>query len=127
MDFGIFDHVERHGTDLGRLYEDRLQLLEVADRTGFFCYHVAEHQGTPLSMAPSPGILLSAVAQRTEQIKFGPLCYILPLYEPLRLINEICMLDQMGGGRFQIGIGRGISPIEMGFLGVVPANARAIF
>jgi alkanesulfonate monooxygenase SsuD/methylene tetrahydromethanopterin reductase-like flavin-dependent oxidoreductase (luciferase family) len=42
----------------------------------------------------------------------------LPLYHPLRLIEEICMLDQISGGRFLLGVGRGISPIEVGFFGV---------
>jgi alkanesulfonate monooxygenase SsuD/methylene tetrahydromethanopterin reductase-like flavin-dependent oxidoreductase (luciferase family) len=44
--------------------------------------------------------------------------YLLPLYHPLRLIDEICMLDQMSNGRFLYGVGRGISPIEVGFYGV---------
>lgn len=127
MDFGIFDHVERHDSDLSALYEGRLRMLEIADQGGYFCYHVAEHQGTPLSMAPSPSVLLAAVAQRTTQIKMGPLCYILPLYDPVRLVNEICMLDQMSQGRLQVGIGRGVSPIELGFFGVDPKETRGIF
>jgi alkanesulfonate monooxygenase SsuD/methylene tetrahydromethanopterin reductase-like flavin-dependent oxidoreductase (luciferase family) len=44
--------------------------------------------------------------------------YLLPLYHPLRLIDEVCMLDQMSDGRFLFGVGRGISPIEVGFYGV---------
>jgi alkanesulfonate monooxygenase SsuD/methylene tetrahydromethanopterin reductase-like flavin-dependent oxidoreductase (luciferase family) len=44
--------------------------------------------------------------------------YLLPLYHPLRLIDEVCMLDQMSGGRFLYGVGRGISPIEVGFYGI---------
>ena len=44
--------------------------------------------------------------------------YLLPLYHPLRLVDEICMLDQMSGGRFLYGVGRGISPVEVGFYGV---------
>src|ERR1700730_1694974 len=43
---------------------------------------------------------------------------LLPLYHPLRLIDEICMLDQMSGGRFLYGVGRGISPVEVGFYGI---------
>jgi alkanesulfonate monooxygenase SsuD/methylene tetrahydromethanopterin reductase-like flavin-dependent oxidoreductase (luciferase family) len=127
MDFGIFDHVERQSPDLHSLYEGRLNMLEVADRVGFYCYHVAEHQGTPLSMAPSPSLLLAAAAERTERIKLGALCYILPLYEPLRLALEICMLDQLSNGRMQVGIGRGVSPIELGFFNVDPKITREVF
>ena len=112
MEFGIFDHIDRTGRPLREFYETRLRLAEAYDRAGFYAYHVAEHHGTPLGMAPSPGIFLAAVAQRTRRIRFGPLVYILPLYNPLRLIDEIAMLDQMSGGRFELGVGRGTSPLE---------------
>jgi alkanesulfonate monooxygenase SsuD/methylene tetrahydromethanopterin reductase-like flavin-dependent oxidoreductase (luciferase family) len=127
MDFGIFDHVEKRGDDFGEIYRDRLRVAEAADRAGFYCYHIAEHQGTPLSMAPSPNLLLAALAIRTHSLRFGPLCYILPLYDPLRLINEICMLDNLSGGRLDIGVGRGVSPIELGFFKIDPRESRAIF
>jgi len=112
MEFSIFDHIDRTGQPLQAFYETRLKLAEAYDRAGFYAYHVAEHHGTPLGMAPSPGIFLAAVAQRTKRIRFGPLVYILPLYNPLRLIDEIAMLDQMSGGRFELGVGRGTSPLE---------------
>src|SRR5258707_4603068 len=118
MRFGIFDHLDDSGRPLGRHFEDRLRLIEAYDRAGFYGYHLAEHHNTPLGYAPSPGIFLSAVAQRTKKLKFGPMVYLLPLYHPLRLIDEVCMLDQMSGGRFLYGVGRGISPIEVGFYGV---------
>ena len=118
MRFGIFDHMDRNGLNLGQQYRDRLQLIEAYDRAGFYAYHLAEHHGTPLGLASSPSVLMSAVAQRTSALRFGPLVYPLCLYNPLRLIEEICMLDQLSGGRFELGIGKGISPIELGFYGV---------
>jgi alkanesulfonate monooxygenase SsuD/methylene tetrahydromethanopterin reductase-like flavin-dependent oxidoreductase (luciferase family) len=118
MRFGIFDHLDDSGVAVGQLFEERLQLIEAYDRAGFYGYHLAEHHATPLGYAPSPGVFLSAVAQRTHQLRFGPMVYLLPLHHPLRLIEEICMLDQMSGGRFLFGVGRGISPIEVGFFGV---------
>src|ERR1700674_1105175 len=75
--FGIFDHVERRDEPLDRIYEERLQMVAAADTAGFFCYHVAERHATPLGLAPSPGILLSAVAARTQRIHMGPLVYLL--------------------------------------------------
>jgi alkanesulfonate monooxygenase SsuD/methylene tetrahydromethanopterin reductase-like flavin-dependent oxidoreductase (luciferase family) len=118
MRFGIFDHLDDSGLPLGRHFEERLELIEAYDRLGFYGYHLAEHHNTPLGYAPSPSVFLSAVAQRTQKLKFGPMVYLLPLYHPLRLIDEICMLDQMSGGRLLYGVGRGISPIEVGFYGV---------
>jgi alkanesulfonate monooxygenase SsuD/methylene tetrahydromethanopterin reductase-like flavin-dependent oxidoreductase (luciferase family) len=118
MRFGIFDHLDDSGAPLQRHFEDRLKLIEAYDRAGFYGYHLAEHHNTPLGYAPSPSVFLSAVAQRTKKLKFGPMVYLLPLYHPLRLIDEVCMLDQLSGGRFLYGVGRGISPIEVGFYGI---------
>ena len=115
---GVFDHLDASGAPLRDFYEDRLKLAELYDCLGFYCYQIAEHHSTPLGMAPSPSVFLSALAQRTKRINFGPLVYTLPLYHPVRLIEEICMLDQMSGGRFQFGVGKGISPIEVGFYGL---------
>ena len=114
-------------TPLHQLYEERLQLLEAADAADFFCYHLAEHHATPLGMAPSPALFLTAAAQRTRRIRLGPLVYLLPLYNPLRLIGEVCMLDQLSGGRLELGVGRGVTPYELRYYGVDPADTRAIF
>ncbi len=125
MDFGIFDHLDRNDPPLSAFYEERLKLVELYDRMGFYGYHLAEHHATPLGMAPSPSVFLAAVAQRTRKLRFGPLVYILPLYHPLRLVEEICMLDQMSGGRLMLGVGRGISPYEVGYFGVDPGESQA--
>jgi len=118
ISFGIFDHVDRGDGPLGALYESRLKMIETAEAAGFRTYHIAEHHATPLGMAPSPSVFLAAAIQRTRRIRLGPLVYLLPLYPPLRLIEEICMLDQMSGGRFELGVGRGISPYELAHYGV---------
>jgi len=118
MRFGVFDHLDDSSRPLAQHFEERLRLTEAYDRAGFYGYHLAEHHNTPLGYAPSPGIFLAAVAQRTTRLKIGPMVYLLPLYHPLRIIDEVCMLDQMSQGRFLYGVGRGISPIEVGFYGV---------
>ena len=125
--FGMSDWIDRSTGSIAQLYEARLRLIEAADQAGFFGYHLAEHHGTPLGMAPSPALFLSAVAQRTSRIRFGPLAFLLPLYEPLRLIEEICMLDHLSGGRLELGISRGVSPYELACFGVDAAGTREIF
>ncbi len=127
LEFGVFDHVDRPELSLADFYEDRLKLIEAYDRSGIYGYHCAEHHSTPLGMAPSPSVYLSAIAQRTKRLNFGPLVYTLALYHPLRLAEEICMLDQMSRGRFLLGIGKGISPIEVGYYGVDYKNADKMF
>lgn len=112
MKFGVFDHLDDAGVPLGEHYANRLRFAEALDRSGFYAYHLAEHHGTPIGTAASPGIFLAALAQRTRKLRFGPMVYLLPFYHPLRLIEEICMLDQMSGGRLELGVGRGVSPFE---------------
>ncbi len=127
IEFGIFDHLDRRpDVGLGQTYEDRLKLVEAYDRAGFHAYHIAEHHATPLTVAPSPSVFLSAVAQRTSRIRFGPMVYVLPLHHPLRLIEEISMLDHMSNGRFDLGIGRGISPFELRYFSIDPDQVRQI-
>jgi alkanesulfonate monooxygenase SsuD/methylene tetrahydromethanopterin reductase-like flavin-dependent oxidoreductase (luciferase family) len=125
MHFGIFDHLDRGAIPLNAFFEERLQIIEAYDRNDFFCYHLAEHHGRPVGMAPSPSVFLSAVAQRTKRLRFGPLVYLLPFYHPLRLIEEICMLDQLSGGRLEVGTGRGILPMEAKFYGLDPGELQA--
>jgi alkanesulfonate monooxygenase SsuD/methylene tetrahydromethanopterin reductase-like flavin-dependent oxidoreductase (luciferase family) len=118
MEFGIFDHIDDSGLPRGEQLEQRLQLIEQYDRDGFYAYHLAEHHGTPLGIVGSPNLFLAAVAQRTVSLRFGALVNVLPLYHPLRLIEEWCLLDHMSGGRLEPGIGRGASPIEASFFGI---------
>ena len=127
MEFGVFDHLDRTGQKLPDFYEDRLKIAEAYDRAGFYAYHLAEHHSTPLGMAPSPNVFLAALAQRTKRLRFGPLVFVLPLYHPLRLIAEICMLDQMSGGRLELSFGRGASPIEAEYFGVDAEERQDIY
>ena len=76
---------------------------------------------------PRPACISPRSRQRTKRLNFGPLVYTLALYHPLRLAEEICMLDQMSRGRFLLGIGKGISPIEVGYYGVDYKNADKMF
>ena len=127
MQFGIFDHCERSGRPPATAYRERFALAKRAEEAGFFAYHLAEHHGTPLSLVPSPNLFLAALAQHTTTIRLGALVYLLPLYDPYRLVQEICMLDHMSDGRVELGIGRGANPVELGFFGFDPASAKQRF
>lgn len=113
MQFGIFDHMDDAGVPLPQQFRDRLNLMPEFEKAGFARYQVAEHHGTPLGYAPSPNLFLAAAAQRTTTLRLGALVNLLPLYNPLRLLEEICMLDNMTGGRLDLGMGPGASPVEM--------------
>src|SRR5262249_26691217 len=126
MDFGVFDHLDRGNLPLHEYFESRLKLIEGYDRAGFYAYHVAEHHSTPLGMAPSPSVFLAAAAQRTKKLRLSTLVYALPLHHPLRMIEEICMLDHLSNGRLDMGFGRGSSPIELEYYGADPEGAPRV-
>jgi alkanesulfonate monooxygenase SsuD/methylene tetrahydromethanopterin reductase-like flavin-dependent oxidoreductase (luciferase family) len=118
LQFGIFDWIEASGRPPAEVYEHKLELAAAADRAGFHAFLVAEHQGTPLSIDGSPGVLLSALFQRTKRLRAGALTFCLPWYHPYRFYSEVCMLDQMSRGRLELGVGRGVSPIESRIFGL---------
>jgi len=127
MKFGIFDHVDKSDRPLNKQLAERLDYVRLADEAGFYCYHVAEHHATPLNMVPVPGVYLGAVARATKRMRLGPLVYLLPLYSPLRLVEEIAMLDHLSDGRLDVGVGRGVSPFELNFHKVKAEESRDIF
>jgi alkanesulfonate monooxygenase SsuD/methylene tetrahydromethanopterin reductase-like flavin-dependent oxidoreductase (luciferase family) len=117
--FGIFDWIEAPANrTAAELYAHKLELAHAADKAGFHAYLVAEHQGTPLSINAQPSVLLSAMIQRTTRLRLGALTFCLPWYNPYRLYNEVCMLDQLSRGRLEMGVGRGVSPIESKIFGL---------
>jgi alkanesulfonate monooxygenase SsuD/methylene tetrahydromethanopterin reductase-like flavin-dependent oxidoreductase (luciferase family) len=128
MKIGLFDHVEADGSrPMATLFDERLTFVKAADEAGIYCLHVAEHHATPLNMVPVPGVYLGAVARATKRIRLGPLVYLLTLYSPLRLIEEICMLDHLSYGRLEVGVGRGVSPFELRYHKIDHEESREIF
>jgi alkanesulfonate monooxygenase SsuD/methylene tetrahydromethanopterin reductase-like flavin-dependent oxidoreductase (luciferase family) len=117
MKFGIFDYVDFRDEPLSQTYDERIALLQAAEDAGFYGYHVTEHHVTPLSGTPSPTVFLAAVARETRTLRLGALLFLLPLYNPLRLLEELLMLDNLSNGRLDIGLGRGVSPFEFAAMG----------
>ena len=96
--FGIFDHIEDiPGTPTSQLFQDRLTLVKMADEAGFHGYHLAEHHGSELCMAPGQELFIAAGSQITEQIRLGPMVKLLPMHHPIRIIEDMCVLDNLTG------------------------------
>jgi alkanesulfonate monooxygenase SsuD/methylene tetrahydromethanopterin reductase-like flavin-dependent oxidoreductase (luciferase family) len=111
--FGIFDHIEdMPGTTTPQLLRDRLDLVRMADQAGFTGFYLAEHHGTDLCMAPNQDLIIAAASQITSSIRMGPMVKLLPLHHPVRLIEDMCIVDNLTDGRLEYGVGRGVAPIE---------------
>ena len=117
--FGLFDQMENDGdTPLADQYSQHLQLARGADQAGFTHWFKSEHHHVPLDIAPSINVLLSAVIRETSTIRVSSLVHLLPFYDPMRLYEELCMLDHLGHGRLDVGFGKGISPPEQLLWGI---------
>jgi alkanesulfonate monooxygenase SsuD/methylene tetrahydromethanopterin reductase-like flavin-dependent oxidoreductase (luciferase family) len=128
LEFGLFDWIDlATGADPAQVYDARLELLAEADRGGFAVCHIAEHHGTPLGLAPSPAVFLAAAARSTSRIRLAATTFVVPLYDPLRLAEEIAMLDQLSHGRLEVGVGRGSSPYEAAMFELSPEDAAERF
>jgi alkanesulfonate monooxygenase SsuD/methylene tetrahydromethanopterin reductase-like flavin-dependent oxidoreductase (luciferase family) len=126
VEFGIWDHFERRpGIPVSVQYQEKIGLVQEAERLGFGHYWVAEHHMSPLDLAPSPSVFLAALAEATSTMRIGTGVYVLPLYHPVRLVQELCMLDNLSDGRLDVGIGRGVRAIEHEWFGVPRDEVRA--
>jgi alkanesulfonate monooxygenase SsuD/methylene tetrahydromethanopterin reductase-like flavin-dependent oxidoreductase (luciferase family) len=125
FEFGIFDSFDQGDSTPGQVIANRLDFAVEAEKAGIRHYHVTEHHGTPLSVCPSPNLFLAALSQRTRVMRIGALVHVLPTYDPLRLAEEIAVLDQLTGGRLDVGVGSGVSPYELGYFGIDATQARA--
>jgi len=90
-----------------RQVADFVEFAVLAEELGFDGITLTEHHA-PLMVCPSPHLLLAAAAMRTSRIRLGTAVTVLPLYSPLRVAEEAGTLDLLSGGRFELGLGRGI-------------------
>lgn len=126
IEFGIFDHVEAQGDKpVEQIYEERIASLKRAEEGGFYGFHLAEHHGHTLSTAPTASVFLAAVARETKKLKLIPTVVCLPLHNPVRLFEDLAMVDVLSHGRLELGTGKGITPFEHLQFGHEPDEAKA--
>lgn len=109
-----------------RTYEEHLTAWEEMDRLGYDGVGFNEHHCSPYGLMNSPNLLAAAAAQRTKNLKLLIYGNLLPLHEPLRLAEELAMLDCLSNGRLISGFARGI-PREYQVHNVKLADSRARF
>jgi alkanesulfonate monooxygenase SsuD/methylene tetrahydromethanopterin reductase-like flavin-dependent oxidoreductase (luciferase family) len=109
-----------------RTYAEHLEAWEELDRLGYDGVGFNEHHTSPYGLMNSPNLLAAAAAQRTKRLKLLIYGNLLPLHEPLRLAEELAMLDCMSNGRLISGFARGI-PREYTVHSVPLAESRARF
>jgi alkanesulfonate monooxygenase SsuD/methylene tetrahydromethanopterin reductase-like flavin-dependent oxidoreductase (luciferase family) len=118
---GIMNAVRNHPDspgDLRRLYADCLADAVLAEELGFDFAWYGEHHFTEDQWSPSPLVLCAAVAARTERLRVGVSVLCLPFHDPLRVAEDVAVIDNLSGGRFDFGIGAGSQYEEYETFGV---------
>jgi alkanesulfonate monooxygenase SsuD/methylene tetrahydromethanopterin reductase-like flavin-dependent oxidoreductase (luciferase family) len=109
-----------------RTYAEHLDAWEALDRLGYDGVGFNEHHTSPYGLMNSPNLMAASAAQRTRRLKLLIYGNLLPLHDPLRLAEELAMLDCLSGGRIVSGFARGI-PREYNVYAVPLAESRARF
>jgi alkanesulfonate monooxygenase SsuD/methylene tetrahydromethanopterin reductase-like flavin-dependent oxidoreductase (luciferase family) len=120
MGFAIFSHLAHKRTmTIHERLREFVAEVRLADELGFDYFFTAEHHfSREFCLSVSQPVTLTTIAQNTERIRFGPMAIILPLSEPVRVAEEMLILDHMSNGRLEIGLTRGIEPNELVGYGV---------
>jgi alkanesulfonate monooxygenase SsuD/methylene tetrahydromethanopterin reductase-like flavin-dependent oxidoreductase (luciferase family) len=101
-----------------QVYERALDRIVVMDRAGYDAVWLAEHHFTTYSVCPSVHLMALEAAHRTDRLRIGTAVSLAALYHPLRLAEELALLDVLTGGRLNWGAGRGFEPAEFKAFGV---------
>src|SRR5262245_25309529 len=114
MELGLFNLMSFRDTSQPQqeIYQNTAALVQLAEQGGFGAAWFAEHHFSNYCVCPSPLMMAAYCASKTDRIKLAPGVLVLPLYEPVRLVGEIAMIDQMSGGRLVIGLGSGYQAFE---------------
>ena len=109
------------------VYREELRLAEMAEPLGFDSVWSVEHHFTDYTMVPDVTQFLSYMAGKTERVQLGSMVIVLPWHDPVRVVEEISMLDNLSGGRMILGIGRGLGRVEFDGFRVPMSESRERF
>ncbi len=123
--FGVMYDCRMHpesDTTMTDVYRQTLEQSVLADQLGFDHVWFTEHHFCEDGYLPAFQPLAGAIAARTERIRISTDIALLPLYHPIRLAEELAVLDHLSNGRIEFGIGMGYVPSEFAAFGVPLKN-----
>jgi alkanesulfonate monooxygenase SsuD/methylene tetrahydromethanopterin reductase-like flavin-dependent oxidoreductase (luciferase family) len=106
------------------LFEQEFRLADDAEDLGFESLWLAEHHFGGYHMSPNVVQMLTYLAGRTTTVRLGSMVIVLPWHEPVRVAEELSVLDHLSRGRVLVGLGRGLGRHEFEGLGVPMAESR---
>ena len=129
MKFGVLQFFSWPGRQIAlpTVYERAFDRIEVMDKSGYDAVWLAEHHFTDYSVCPSVHMMAMRVAERTKNLRIGTAVSLAAFYHPLRLAEEVALLDVLSGGRVNWGAGRGFDPVEFAAFKVPIEESREYF
>ena len=129
MQFGVLLFFSWPGrrVPLTTVYDRALERVQVMDRTGYDAVWLAEHHFNTFSVCPSVHMMGTHIAATTTNLRIGTAVSLAAMYHPLRLAEEVALLDVLSGGRVNWGAGRGNDPTEFGVFGLDFGTSYARF
>jgi probable F420-dependent oxidoreductase len=107
------------------LYRETMDQAARAEQLGFSSIWLSEHHFSAEGYLPSLTAVLGALAERTSSARLGTAVLLAPLHHPLRLAEDLAVVDQLSGGRLDVGLAPGYKPDEFAVLGVPKAERGA--
>lgn len=129
MKFGVlqfFSWPDRR-ISIPTVYERALQRIEIMDRGGYDAVWITEHHFNDYSVCPSIPVMGAYAAARTKKLHIATGVTLAAFYHPLRLAEEVALLDILSGGRVYWGAGRGFDPKEFRTFGMTPEESYPRF
>lgn len=129
MHFGLFSLMTQRDPDKapGEIYKETIEQVKLADELDYEVAWFAEHHFSNYCLCASPLTMATHLAAHTRRIKLGPAVIVAPLYEPVRMLEDISMLDVLSDGRAVVGFGSGYQQYEFEKFGVDLTRGRDIF
>ena len=109
------------------LFEEGVEQIQYSEEMGFDYCLIAEHHFSNYGNSPSPLLQALHIGQRTRRLKIATGVLVLPIWQPLRLAEEVAVLDNLIDGRFICGVGRGYQPHEFARFDVTVPESRQRF
>jgi alkanesulfonate monooxygenase SsuD/methylene tetrahydromethanopterin reductase-like flavin-dependent oxidoreductase (luciferase family) len=127
--FGVYLNTQAppDGHELPRVYAELFETVEVAESVGFDSCFLPEHHQQPDGYLPSPYVMAGAVAARTSRIRIQTGVSLLPLWHPMRVAEDVAVIEVLSGGRFSLGVGLGLVEREYHEFGVPLRTAPSRF
>lgn len=129
MKFGVLQFFSwpNRKVELESVYGRAFDRIDIMDQTGYDAVWLAEHHFSSYSICPSVHMMGTHVAGRTKNLRIGTAVSLAAFYHPLRLAEEVALLDVLAEGRVNWGAGRGFDPKEFNTFGVPPEESAERF